>query len=287
MSESITFIGFGEAGQAFARPGAHAFDIKTRDGAMRAAKLADYRTAEVSGCDTAADALTEADAIFSLVTADQALGAARNYASLLPAGALWLDMNSVAPATKRAAALAVESTGGRYVDVAVMAPVLPARLGVPLLVSGPHADEAAAALRVAGFTHVSIAGRKVGDASAIKMIRSVMVKGLEALSAECILAAHRAGVTDAVLGSLDDSWKDQPWQGRADYNLNRMLVHGLRRAVEMEEVARTLEDLGIAPTMTRATIALQREIGGIGALSPDGLLAKLNMIEQSREGRAA
>jgi 3-hydroxyisobutyrate dehydrogenase-like beta-hydroxyacid dehydrogenase len=287
MNMAVTFIGFGEAGQAFARPGARAFDHKTDDVATRAAKLADYAVAGVQSCDTAAQALSGAAIVLSLVTADQALAAARAYAPMLDPGALWLDMNSVAPATKRAAADAIEAAGGRYVDVAVMSPVLPAQLNVPLLVSGPHAEEAADTLRDAGFTKVSIAGDKVGDASSIKMIRSVMVKGLEALSAECILAAHRAGVTEAVLASLDHSWKDQPWQSRFDYNLDRMLAHGLRRAAEMEEVAKTLEDLGIDPAMTRGTIARQREIGGIGAQPPQGLHAKLDTIDYSRQGKAA
>ena len=287
MTCAITFIGFGEAGQAFAWPGARAFDRKTRDDATRTAKLAEYQVAGVTGCETAAAALADARIIISLVTADQALEAARDYAPMLGRGALWLDMNSVAPGTKRAAAAVIEAGGGRYADVAVLAPVLPARLGVPLLVSGPHAKEAVAVLHDAGFTRVSVAGDKVGDASAIKMIRSVMVKGLEALSAEFILAADRAGVTDAVLASLDDSWKEQPWQGRVDYNLDRMLAHGLRRAAEMEEAAKTLEELGVEPAMTRGTIERQRDIGRIGAAPPQGLRAKLDIIEQRLAGRAA
>lgn len=287
MNMGLTFIGFGEAGQAFAPPGSRAFDRKTDDASTRAMTLADYDSAEVQGFDTATQALAGSSVVLSLVTADQALAAARDYAPMLEGGALWLDMNSVAPATKRAAADAIEIAGGRYVDVAVMSPVLPARLNVPLLVSGPHVEEAAAALRNTGFTHVSIAGHKVGDASAIKMIRSVMIKGLEALSAECILAADRAGVTEAVLASLDASWKDQPWQSRIDYNLDRMLAHGLRRAAEMEEVAKTLDDLGIDPVMTRGTIARQREIGSIGVRVPHGLQAKLETISQNPEGKAA
>ncbi|MFD1787928.1 DUF1932 domain-containing protein [Sphingomonas floccifaciens] len=275
MGRQVAFIGFGEAGQAFAQPGARAYDRKTDDDAARAAKLHDYRTTAVTGCDTPADALAEAQAVFSLVTADQALPAAHAYAPLLAPGALWLDMNSVAPGTKRAAADAIEAASGRYVDVAVMAPVLPARLSVPLLVAGPHAEDAAEALRDHGFTNVSVAGPRVGDASAIKMIRSVMVKGLEALSAECALAAHRAGVAHAVLASLDASWKPQGWGDRVDYNLDRMMAHGLRRAAEMEEVAKTLEELGVEPAMTHGTVRRQRSLGSLGLTPPDGLAAKL------------
>ena len=254
---------------------------------MRAAKLNDYDAAGVGGCESAREALAGAAVALSLVTADQALAAAQDDAALLEPGALWLDMNSVAPGTKRAAAAAIEAAGGRYADVAVMAPVLPARMAVPLLVAGPHAADALAALKVIGFTNIEIAGPKVGDASAIKMIRSVMIKGIEALTAECILAANRAGVADAVLASLDASWKTQGWAERADYNLDRMLAHGTRRAAEMEEVAKTLAELGLDPAMTRGTIARQRELGALGVGVPVGLAAKLAAIEGAEKDEAA
>lgn len=287
MIGTVAFIGFGEAGQAFARPGAHAFDRKTAVTAERSGKLADYQACGVTGHDSAREALASASVVLSLVTADRALPAARDYATLLEAGAFWLDMNSVAPGTKRAAAQAVDAAGGRYVDVAVMAPVDPARLDVPLLVAGRHAEAAAEWLRGYGFSRVSVAGPAIGDASAIKMIRSVMVKGIEALTAECVLAAERAGVRDAVLASLDASWKEQGWAARADYNLDRMLAHGVRRAAEMEEVAKTLSELGIDPAMTRGTIARQRELGAFGIAPPEGLTAKLAAIDTNREEEAA
>lgn len=278
MIEWTSLLGFGEAGQAFAQPGVAAFDIATENGETRPLKIAEFESAEIRWSATPAGALAQADLVLCLVTADQALAAAQRCAPLLKPGTLWLDMNSVAPATKREAAQAIEAGGGRYVDVAVMAPVLPARLAVPLLVAGSHAEAAADALRAYGFTKVSVAGPTVGDASAIKMIRSVMVKGLEALTAECVLAAERAGVREAVLASLDTSWREQGWAERVDYNLDRMLAHGTRRAAEMEEVAKTLSDLGVDPAMTRGTIQRQREMGVLGVDPPDGLKAKLAML---------
>lgn len=283
MIEWTSLLGFGEAGQAFAQPGVAAFDIATENGETRPLKITQFESAQIRWSATPAGALARADLVLCLVTADQALAAAQRCAPLLRSGTLWLDMNSVASGTKREAARAIEAAGGRYVDVAVMAPVLPARLGVPLLVAGPHADAAADALCAYGFTKVSIVGPNVGDASAIKMIRSVMVKGLEALTAECVLAAERAGVREAVLASLDASWKEQSWAARADYNLDRMLAHGTRRAAEMEEVAKTLTDLGVDPAMTRGTIQRQREMGALGITPPDGLTAKLAAIETSEE----
>ena len=281
------FIGFGEAGQAFARPGVRAYDVKTQADTGRTAKHGDYAAAGVEGCDRVADTLAGAQMVLSVVTADQALAAVQNAAASIEPGTLWLDMNSVAPETKRAAAAVIEAVGARYADVAVMAPVLPGRWSVPLLVSGPHAVAALAMLRDYGFAHAEPAGPRVGDAAGVKMIRSVMVKGIEALSAECILAAERAGVADAVLASLDANWKPQGWGERIDYNLDRMLAHGLRRAAEMEEVARTLEALGVDPAMTRGTIQRQRSIGALQVAPPQGLSAKLAAIETHRKDEAA
>jgi 3-hydroxyisobutyrate dehydrogenase-like beta-hydroxyacid dehydrogenase len=205
----------------------------------------------------------------------------------MPAGALWCDMNSVAPGTKRAAARAIEAAGGRYVDVAVMAPVDPARSAVPLLLSGPHAEAGAAALAAVGFTRLRVVPGDVGRASSIKMIRSVMVKGIEALSAECALAAEEAGVLDEVVASLDASWPGADWARRFDYNLDRMLVHGTRRAAEMEEVVKTLDALGTGSAMTRGTVERQRAAGALGHGAPTGLIDKLqHMLGRDRSNAA-
>lgn len=269
----ICWIGFGEAGSTFATgmnaPGA-AHDLRD-DPAMRAAMVA----AGVARANSTAEAVAGADLIFSVVTADQALAAAQQVAASPLAGALYCDLNSVAPQTKRAAAEAIAAAGGRYVDVGVMAPVRPAARAVPLLIAGPDAVAAAAALGSLGFASTQLAGDAVGAASAVKMVRSVMVKGIEALSAECALAAHAAGVFDQVVASLDASWPGAEWAKRFDYNLDRMLVHGLRRAAEMDEVVKTLEGLGTDAAMSRATAACQRELGARRLAPPDGIDNKL------------
>ncbi len=293
MATRIALIGFGEAAMAFVPALAGhavlaAFDVETDDPATAAAKRADYTRHAIHGCDDAATALAGAAAALSLVTAEQALLAAKRVAPSLAPGAFWFDMNSVAPDTKRAAAAAIEAAGGRYVDVAVMAPVHPARAGVPLLVSGTYADAGAALLRRIGFGEVRVVAGAVGRASSIKMIRSVMVKGIEALTAECVLAASAAGVLDEVLASLDAGPPPPAWEARADYNLDRMMVHGRRRAAEMEEVVRTLDALGTGSAMTRATVARQRAIGARGLTAPPrGLAAKLAALDRAQEADAA
>ena len=286
MEQEVGLIGFGEAGSTFALAGdwaaaAQVFDIKTDDAAKRDAMLAAYADAGVSSALALAGALDGVSLILSLVTADQALAVAEAAAALIAPGALYCDLNSVAPQTKQAAAQAIEAAGGHYVDVAVMAPVDPARLNVPLLLSGARAGEAEERLRALGFANSRVVGADVGRASSIKMIRSVMVKGIEALTAECVLAADAADVLDEVLASLDASEKARPWEARADYNLDRMLVHGTRRAAEMEEVVKTLEGLGTGAAMTRGTVARQRAIGALGVKAPpEGLARKLNFLSE-------
>jgi 3-hydroxyisobutyrate dehydrogenase-like beta-hydroxyacid dehydrogenase len=258
----IALIGFGEAGMAFAGSWglkASAFDIKTDDPASAAAKRADYARFGIHGADTLAEALAGAELVISVVAADQALAVAAAAARLVGPGLLYCDFNSVSPQTKQEAARLIEAAGASYADIAVMAPVHPAGLAVPLLVSGADACAALAAL---GFSPRRIDG-PVGRASTIKMLRSVMVKGIEALTAECFVAARKAEVADEVAASLDASWPGADWAAKADYNLGRMREHGLRRAAEMEEVAATLDGLGQGSEMARATALVQRRIGAL------------------------
>jgi len=269
MTRMLTLIGFGEAGSTFARAAgweadARAFDIRP----------VDFASAAVRGCASLAEAMAGSPAVLSVVTADNALEVARDAATLLDPGALFFDMNSVAPDTKRAAAAAIGAAGARYVDAAVMAPVNPSRLATPLLLSGKDAEAGQAVLATLGFTNVRIVGDDVGRASTIKMLRSVMVKGVEALTAECLIACERAGVTDEVLGSFGNDWATG-----ADYRLDRMLAHGLRRAAEMAESSQTLSSLGVSPMLTDGTVGWQQAIGEL-AISPipDGLQAKLSAI---------
>lgn len=259
MDQVITLIGYGEAGKAF--------DIR---GDWRAFD----RIAERSRAASLAEAMSGADIVLSVVTAGQALAAADAAASCISPDALYCDMNSVSPDTKRTAAKAIEAVGGRYVDVAIMSPVYPAGTAVPLLVSGPHSVNALKALSALGFANVRIVGDDVGRASTIKMLRSVMYKGVEALTAECLIACEKAGVTDEVLDSFANDWS-----AMADYRLDRIMVHGTRRAAEMCESSQTLLSLGVSPTLTEGTARWQRAMGEL-AISPvpEGLQAKLAAI---------
>lgn len=263
----VAFIGVGEAATAIVsgwgdRTGLAGYDIKDDD-AMRAR----FGRFGIARATSEAEAVAEADAVFSTVTADQAVIVAKSAAPHLAAGAFWFDLNSCAPASKVRAASVIEAAGGRYVDVAVMAPVYPKLNMVPLLISGPDADAAEVYLSELPMAPRVVPG-EVGRASSIKMIRSVMVKGMEALTAECTMAAIAAGVADEVLPSLLNGHPKLDVAARAAYNFERALQHGERRAAEMDEVAVTLADLGLPNGMTLAAADWERAIGRSGVEMP-------------------
>jgi len=273
LNETIAFIGFGEAGQAFAegwRSEAEmeirAYDIKTDDTRTRDSKMDDYTRHAVTPAMSAVGAAAGADIIISAVTAAAILDAAD---SVLPAfgdGKLYLDINSAAPSKKREAAERIAEAGGSYVDVAVMAPVHPSLHRTPLLIGGPgvrRIEPLFNRLRM----NFEIVSENVGDASTVKMVRSVMIKGIESLTIECILAAVKAGIDDRILDSLEKSFPGMDWRRRASYMMERVVRHGERRAAEMREVAATLEDLGIGGTMAAATAERQQWMAD---LSPAG-----------------
>jgi len=178
----------------------------------------------------------------------------------------------------------------RYVDVAVMAPIHPARHQTPLLLAGPHAEAVEPILQDLDM-RTSRAGHEIGAAAAIKMVRSVMIKGMEALTYECFVAAARAGVTDEVIASLAKTFPTLDWSKIIEYNLERMASHGARRAAEMEEVADTLRELGVDPHMASATVKRQREMGELGkhdkvrGALKEGRAAMLNAVSAAARDR--
>ncbi|MBL1375859.1 NAD(P)-dependent oxidoreductase [Zobellella iuensis] len=279
----LAFIGFGEAASAIAlglrEAGAavemRAYDIKSDsdDAPLRERLRHQYQAAGVRACATLAEALDGAVLVFSLVTADQAALAARAAAPLLQPGQHFLDGNSCSPGGKRGSAMLIAASGARYSDVAVMAPIHPARQRTPLLLSGEHAAGLQPLLERLGMNARLMPGA-VGAASTVKMLRSIMIKGMEALSAECLLAARQAGIEETILPSLEQSFPGFGWRQQAGYNLERMTRHGLRRAAEMREVAATLDELGMGNEMAAATAAWQQRIGELGIRNDSTDLAR-------------
>jgi 3-hydroxyisobutyrate dehydrogenase-like beta-hydroxyacid dehydrogenase len=265
----LCFIGFGEAGQAIASGlrEAGAESISAWDVLFPQDEGAPLRQAgEAIGArlaSSAADAVANSDIIVAAVTAASSLEAARSVAPHIAGNPWYLDINSVSPGRKRETAKLLGETA-RYVDVAILAPIHPKRHRTPLLLAGPHARAVLPLLIDELDMHGTIASDQVGAAAALKMIRSVMIKGIEALTAECLLAATRAGIADEVAASLQNNYPALDWPAVIAYNLERMASHGIRRADEMEQVAATLTELGIAPLMAEATVTRQRQIGELG-----------------------
>jgi 3-hydroxyisobutyrate dehydrogenase-like beta-hydroxyacid dehydrogenase len=269
----ITLIGLGEVGTILATDlkkqhpalDVAAFDKQTDSPVIRQRA----RDAGVSFALSVEDAVKNSQIIFSAVTAAEALKVAGAVARHLAPGQFFLDLNSVSPHTKREAMALIEQAGGNYIDVAVMAPYPPARLKTPLLLGGTHAYAISEWLNETGFNS-NVHSNTVGEASAIKMCRSVMIKGLEALTAECLSAARQYGVEQEVLASLHASFPSLGWNAQfPHYLISRIAEHGKRRAEEMREVVKTLEDVGVAPNMSSGTVLAQQ--GMVDALGAKGI----------------
>ncbi|NVK18883.1 MAG: NAD(P)-dependent oxidoreductase [Methylocystaceae bacterium] len=267
----VAFIGFGEAASAFVKGWelyalgkVLAYDIKTdsSDDAITNGKWTDYQKSGVIGKKTLSDAISEAGVIFSLVTANQAQIVAEEASHYMWSGAFYFDCNSCAPETKRLNADVIHSAGGRYVDVAVMAPVYPKLHKTPISMSGVHSKDAKVVFDAFGMNATLVEG-DVGAASSIKMIRSIMMKGMEGLFAECVLAGRRANVEEVVLDSLDKTYPNFDFKAKAAYMLERSMTHGVRRAAEMREVVKTVEGLGLQGDMAKATVEWQQRIGDL------------------------
>jgi 3-hydroxyisobutyrate dehydrogenase-like beta-hydroxyacid dehydrogenase len=247
----FAIIGFGEVGGIFARDlrvggaGAiHAYDV-LEDARDRAA---------ASGAtvhSTAVGAAARADVVFVSVTAGSALAAAQSLAGGLSHAPFVVDVNSISPSAKQANGREVAAAGGRYVEAAVMSSVPPKGLRSPMLLGGTDAPGLMALMLPFGMD-LTVFSPEIGKASSVKMCRSVMVKGLEALTTECMLAARHYGVEKEVLASLKDTLPHEDWRGLARYVISRALIHGRRRAEEMREVARTVDEAGVEPLLSRS-----------------------------------
>ena len=245
----VGIIGFGEVGGIFAadlaKSGADVAVFDTKADAQQRAGLAGM------AAHSPADACRGAAIVFVCVTAGSVLDAMRSLDGALDHAPFVVDVNSVSPATKQEAARLIEAAGGRYVEAAVMASVPPKRLATPILLGGSHA--AAFAEIAATFAmDLTVFSPDIGRASSVKMCRSVMIKGLEALTTECMLAARHYGVEADVLRTMGDTLPHPNWPDLARYVISRTLIHGKRRAEEMREVARTVEDAGVEPLLSRA-----------------------------------
>ncbi|MGJ4887550.1 DUF1932 domain-containing protein [Bradyrhizobium sp. HKCCYLRH3099] len=279
----VGLIGYGEVGKILAedlrKDGVRvsAYDVKLSDNrgdAMRSHAGSIGVTLTASHAELAA----QADFIVSAVTASQDVAVAEACAPAIKPGAWFLDFNSASPGAKQRAAALIDRAGGRYVEGAVMTSVPPYRIQVPLLLGGAGARELAPLLNDLGFA-AKPASDKLGVASATKMCRSIMIKGLEAMVIESFTTARAYGVEDAVLASLKETFPGIDWEKQGAYFFQRVIEHGRRRAEEVREVAETVRDIGLTPWSAEGTAERQ---AWVADLADDGLFGTRGTKEFAR-----
>src|ERR1700756_79543 len=279
----IGLVGYGEVGRILAEDlrkqdvRVAAFDIKL--GGDRQAALRDH--ADKIGVALAAshaELAGSVDFIVSAVTASQAVPVAEACAPAIRQGSWFLDFNSASPGAKERASALIEGAGGRYVEGAVMTSVPPYRIKVPLLLGGGSARELAPLLVALGFD-AKVASDELGVASAVKMCRSIMIKGMEAMVIESFTTARAYGVEDAVLASLAETFPAINWEKQGAYFFQRVIEHGRRRAEEVREVAETVREAGLTPWSAQGTAERQ---AWVADLADSGLFGKRGTKEFAR-----
>ncbi len=260
---TIGFIGFGEVGQTFARGFLTRADVKvaaydilfeTRAGERIMAKADEIGVEHRANPEDAARAAT---VVVSAVTASEAEAVAAGAAAFLRPGQIFLDINSTAPSTRQRAAKHVEAAGAHYVEGAVMAPVLKPGIAVQILAGGPHAEETARLMNGLGMNLTAVS-TEYGRASAMKLCRSIMIKGLEALMVDCTAACESWDVKAHVFGSLAETFPSIDWHALSASMLERVATHGVRRAAEMREAGEMLAALGTNPDLALAVADAQQ-----------------------------
>jgi len=263
----VGLVGYGEVGRILAedlrKDGVRvsAYDIKL-DGAQARALQDHAAGIGVTLASSHADLAAGADFIVSAVTASQAVSVARACAGTVKQGAWFLDFNSASPGAKQRAAAVIDGAGGRYVEGAVMTSVPPYRIKVPLLLGGAGARELAPLLVELGF-NAKVASDQLGVSSAVKMCRSIMIKGMEAMVIEAFTTARAYGVEDAVLASLTETFPGINWEKQGAYFFQRVIEHGRRRAEEVREVAETVREAGLTPWSAQGTAERQAYVADL------------------------
>jgi 3-hydroxyisobutyrate dehydrogenase-like beta-hydroxyacid dehydrogenase len=280
----VAMIGYGEVGGILARAlldrgvaSVRAYDRLVDDRKRGAALAERAQTDSIVLAATAVEAVRDADLVVSAVTASQARAAVTGAAAGLRAGAIVVDVNSASPRTKIDCAAIVHAAGGLYVEMAVMTSVPPKGLATPMLSGGPDAAAAEPLLAALGF-NVEPASEEYGVASAIKMCRSVVVKGMEAIVIESFVTARKYGVEKQVLASLAESFPGIDWEKQGGYFFQRAIQHGRRRAEEMQEAAVTVREAGLEPLLASATAKRQAWMAD---------LLDAGVFKRSADGKAA
>ncbi|MDP3253546.1 MAG: DUF1932 domain-containing protein [Hydrogenophaga sp.] len=272
VSLRITIAGFGEVGRIYARALlAQGLQPCLYHPAPR--ESAHRQAAEIglSVCSSAAEAFTDCDLVLNVAPGTQALSVAGAAAPhLKAAGALFADLSSGAPADLRVAAGLFEAVG--YVDVAIMGAVSIHGHRTPLLASGTFASALASLLLPLGFVVDVLPDSQPGDATALKLVRSVLTKGMDGVITECLLVAEALGLRQTLLANIGDLDRSTLSELIAMF-IRTHAPHAQRRLHEVEAVEATLKNLGLKLIITPAVRErYQRtvQLMGANAQLPEG-----------------
>lgn len=256
---SFGFIGFGEAGYEIAK-GLHGegvarmFLCHRRSGDRQRSLLIQKRAVEAGAryLETVADVVVHSDVIFSVVPPAAAVDAAKEAAPHLKAGKLYLDLTSSFPGDMKTVETIVRSTGAKFVDGALMAAAPAFKHKVLIYVSGENARDASERLNQCGM-NLKPVGNEAGQASAAKLILSIVTKGFGALLTEMLRAAHHYRLEGPVVEALLQFYP-RAIAVNIDRSVGSSAIFAGRRVTEMEAAERLLEEIGVDPIMTRATV---------------------------------
>jgi 3-hydroxyisobutyrate dehydrogenase-like beta-hydroxyacid dehydrogenase len=261
----LGFLGFGEAGYHFARglsqAGLSGIVAYSRSGARSAPGDPLRKRAAEAGVELIADPRTlceRAQVIVAVTQGQAALPALRSVLPHLSSSHIYVDASTASVRDMEKAARLLEGRAG-FVDAAIMGTVPLNGIKVLTVASGSHARRFHALLAPYGM-NIGVLGGRAGAASAMKLIRSVFMKGLAGLLFESLEAAHRHGILEAVAADIAGSIDERPFAQNIRRFVCGTAMHAQRRVHEMGEVLALLQALGGSTRMTRATRAMISDI---------------------------
>lgn len=287
---TVAFLGFGELGSTLARalkergglrvrawsrvppdePAAEALDARLRgSGAERAGSIE--------------EAVTGAGAVLAVVPGAAAEELAHRCVPHLDRECVYADLSAATPAVKVAAAELVAARCALYADVAVLGTVAASGAAVPLLASGPGVEAFRALVEPAGL-RVTALEAAAGDATLVKLLRSVYMKGRDALVLEMMVAARHHGLERVVAESIAGPGEEVPFPALAERILSALAVHAERRAHELRSAGAVVRESGVEPLVTEAgaerlarlaALGLRGRFGGERPAAADEVLAAL------------
>jgi 3-hydroxyisobutyrate dehydrogenase-like beta-hydroxyacid dehydrogenase len=269
VSRRWGLIGFGEAGRIIGGAlAASGVDLAVHDRVLLdPARGAAVREAVTAAGATPVDdlaAFADRDVVVSLVTPATAVPAAQGYAPHAQAGALYLDLNSTAPDAKQEIVALLGSV--RVVDgVMTGGGITLDAHRIPISLAGPDAAEAAELLNGAGL-NAAVVGDEIGSAAALKMLRSVVIKGMEGLWVEALLAARARGVVEPLLAMIEETLDRYSARDFATMLVTTHVAHAGRRQVEVRMSRDTVAGTAVPPLLSDGIVArYERDARGLAA----------------------